>query len=231
MNKNDISDLEKNLEYRFADKELLCQALTHSSYINEKGLERAAGNERLEFLGDSLLGMAVSQLLFHHNPTFTEGEMSKIRARLVCEKSLSKLAIEIGLGSCLLLGHGEDSAGGRTRPSILADAYEAVIAAIYLDSDIEAVIRFVEKVFTPYISKTAGGNTDYKTMLQEFIQRSAGVHLVYTLLYEKGPDHNKTFTVKAEVNGAIKGIGTGKSKKAAEQAAAKKALSNLTESS
>lgn len=223
----DLNDLQDKIGYDFADAELLRQALTHSSFVNEKGLDRFGSNERLEYLGDALLEMAISQMLYRQSPVLSEGEMTKLRARLVCEESLSELAQNLDLGSFLLLAHGEDNGGGRKRPSILADAFEAVIAAIYLDGGIEPTMRFVENAFSPYVNKPVSSSTDYKTLLQEHTQNKQGQSLSYKLVGQHGPDHDKTFTVEVWINREIKGIGIGKSKKSAEQAAAKEAINLL----
>lgn len=201
------------------------EALTHSSYANE-GKKHIKNNQRLEFLGDSVLSIIVAQHLFEHYTYLPEGELTKLRAFLVCEKSLHQFALRIHLGDYLVLGKGEENTGGRKRPSILADAFEAVIGSIYLDSGLEAartfVLRFipeeldVEKV--TYVS-------DYKTALQEIIQKNREEKIEYVIVAEKGPDHNKTFTVEVHLNSNVIGTGEGRSKKQAEQVAAKEALS------
>lgn len=217
-----MNRLEKNIEYTFKNKELLQLAVTHSSYGNEKGSKK--NNERLEFLGDSVLGFITAEYLFTTRSELPEGQLTKLRANAVCEKSLAVFANEIGLGDYLLLGKGEVMTGGRTRPSILSDAFESVIAAIYLDGGMEEAKKFVLR----FVSKTetdVKAVTDYKTLLQEVIQKNPDEHLNYVLAAESGPDHNKTFTVEVYLNSNLIGTGTGHSKKKAEQAAAKEALS------
>jgi len=216
--------LQKQLGYKFKDLSLLETALTHSSYANESKIPGSASNERLEFLGDSLLGMVVASLIYKSKPSMSEGGMTRLRAEFVCEKSLAQIAKFLDLGNCLLLGRGEEKCGGRERPSILADAVEAVIAAIYLDDGFESVERIISYYF---VNKTNGydiANTDYKTELQEVIQEKSGQTLSYSLTGESGPAHLKTFTVEVKLNGVSIGAGTGGSKKEAEQTAARAAL-------
>lgn len=201
------------------------EALTHSSFVNE-GKHQGANNQRLEFLGDSVLSIVVAQHLFEHYTHLPEGELTKLRAYLVCEKSLHQFALQIHLGDYICLGKGEENTGGRERPSILADAFEAVIASIYLDGGLEEARKFVLR-FVPeeldvdkvtYVS-------DYKTALQEIIQKNREEKVDYVIVGEHGPDHNKTFTVEVHLNSNVIGVGTGRSKKQAEQFAAKEALS------
>ncbi|MDE5769241.1 MAG: ribonuclease III [Oscillospiraceae bacterium] len=219
-----FTELEKQIAYQFKDQNLIYEALSHSSYANEKKKIRKS-NERLEFLGDSVLSVVVSQYLFEKYPDLPEGELTKIRAALVCEKSLHKFACRIDLGNYLLLGKGESHTGGRERPSILADAFEAVIAAIYLDGGLEAarthILRFIPKNIPEKHSMLFG---DYKTALQEVIQKNPEEKVDYRLIEESGPDHNKTFVVEVDLNSNVIGKGTGKSKKEAEQMAAREAL-------
>ncbi len=216
-----MKELEKNIGYEFKDKELLRLALTHSSYANEKGNKR--DNERLEFLGDSVLGFITAEYLFKSLSDRPEGELTKLRANAVCEKSLAQFAAEINLGEHVLLGKGEIMTGGRERPSILSDAFESVIAAIYLDGGMDQaekfVLRFVSKTTTDTVQAT-----DYKTLLQEVIQKNPDEHLTYSLAAQSGPDHDKTFTVEVFLNSNCIGTGNGHSKKKAEQAAAREAL-------
>lgn len=218
-----ISEFEEIIGYKFNDKNLIFTALSHSSFANENKKQRKS-NERLEFLGDSVLSIIVSDFIFEHYTFLPEGELTKIRASLVCEKALFKFAKEIRLGDFIMLGKGEENTGGRTRPSILADAFEAVIAAIYLDGGMEAaqrhVLRFIPKDFDPRHYHI----TDYKTILQEIIQRNPEEMVEYVLKDEKGPDHDKEFTVQVMLNSNVIGEGKGKSKKNAEQMAAKQAL-------
>lgn len=224
--------LEKTIEYTFKDKELLKNALMHSSYANENRKSGRTSNERLEFLGDALLGAETAKFLYTSFPEMGEGEMTKLRAELVCEKSLAAVAERIGLGRCLLLGRGEAHGGGRERPSINADAVEALIAAMFLDGGREAIERFIGKYIlsSGFKEDRLGvGEGDYKTTLQERVQRSRGSSVSYEIIAESGPDHNKTFTVAAVINGERSGVGEGRTKKEAEQQAAKDALSSLKE--
>ena len=227
MNERQISEIQNKLGYFFENPELLIQSLTHSSYANENMKSGMASNERLEFLGDSLLGMTVAVLIYENKPELTEGQMTKLRAELVCEKSLAALANEIGLGAYIMLGHGEENGGGRRRPSILADAFEAVLAAIYLDGGFKPTICFISDRFKRLLDDPLKSNSDYKTLLQEMIQVRPGQIHVYEIIGETGPDHNKTFTVEVKLNGKPYGTGIGKSKKSAEQEAAKAAIDNI----
>lgn len=219
-----MKKLEEVIEYSFKNKSLLTEALSHSSFANENKKGRNS-NERLEFLGDSVLSIVVSQYLFEHFTHLPEGELTKIRASLVCEKSLYTFAKLIDLGKFLLLGKGEENTGGRERPSILADAFEALIAAIYLDSDLEASKNFILKFIPKDIdkNKTPGFN-DYKTILQEVIQQNPEEKVEYVIVEQSGPDHNKAFKVQVCLNSNVIGTGNGRSKKEAEQKAAKEAL-------
>jgi len=227
MNIQQRDELQVKLGYTFRDASLLTAALTHSSYANENKKSSIASNERLEFLGDSVLGMAVASLIYECKPDLPEGNMTRLRAELVCEKSLAALSVKLGIGDCILLGHGEEKGGGRKRPSMLADAVEAVLAAIYLDGGIEPVIALVKEHLAPDADRMAPENSDYKTGLQELVQEKTGQTLSYQITDESGPDHKKTFSVEARLNGALIGRGTGKSKKEAEQNAAKSALEKL----
>ncbi len=219
-----MEDFENVVKYQFKNKQLLTEALSHSSYANEKKKFRNS-NERLEFLGDSVLSVVVSQYLFEHFSHLPEGELTKIRASLVCEKSLHGFAKQINLGKYLLLGRGEEHTGGRVRPSILADAFEAVIAAIYLDGGLEAVRKHVLRFIPDDIDKkNLAAFSDFKTILQEVIQKNPEEKVEYILADQTGPDHNKAFKVQVCLNSNIIGTGTGKSKKEAEQMAAKEAL-------
>lgn len=219
-----MSELEKKIGHTFKNQQLLTEALSHSSYANENKKTRRS-NERLEFLGDSVLSIVVSEYLFEHFSRFPEGELTKTRASIVCEKSLHVFAKQIGLGEHLLLGKGEENTGGRERPSILADAFEALIAAIFLDGGMEAARKFILG-FIPSDIKIENGDTvmDYKTVLQEIIQQNPEEKITYRLVDEQGPDHNKTFTVSVCLNSNAIGTGQGRSKKQAEQNAAKEAL-------
>lgn len=225
MEKFDVTEFEEILKYTFKNKNLIKEALSHSSYANENKKNRHS-NERLEFLGDSVLSIVVSQYLFEHFRHLPEGELTKIRASLVCEKSLHVFAKQINLGKYICLGKGEENTGGRERPSILADAFEAVIAAIYLDGGLESaekhILRFIPKDIDD--KKQSVNFNDYKTILQEVIQKNPEEKIEYSLVSESGPDHNKAFTVQVCLNSNVIGTGTGKSKKDAEQMAAKEAL-------
>ena len=212
-------EFEKNRHYTFNDKELLRTALTHSSYANEKK-GKIRFNERLEFLGDAVLQLITSEKLFKENPNMPEGKMSKQRAALVCEDALAGYAHEINLGDYLNLGKGEETTGGRKRPSILSDAFEAVIGAIFLDGGMEPAKKFV----LHFVDAAHLSLQDYKTLLQEIIQQNPGEKLSYVVTDESGPDHDKQFTMEVHLNSNVIGKGTGKSKKHAEQAAAKEAL-------
>jgi len=227
MNERQISKIQDKLGYFFGNRELLIRSLTHSSYANENMKSGMTSNERLEFLGDSLLGMTVAELIYKNKPELTEGQMTKLRAELVCEKSLAALADKLDLGAYMMLGRGEENGGGRSRPSILADALEAVLAAIYLDGGFDPTIRFVSDCFRNHLDDTLNSNSDYKTLLQEMIQVKPGQTHVYDIIEETGPDHDKTFTVEVKLNGRPFGKGKGKSKKSAEQAAAQAAIQNI----
>ena len=216
-----MKNLETKLQYYFKDKSLLELALTHSSYANEKNAHR--DNERLEFLGDSVLGFITAEYLFTVLPDTPEGELTKLRSAAVCEKSLAGFARELGLGEYLKLGTGEVLSGGAERPSILSDAFESVIAAIYLDGGIGAARDFVLR-FIKTAQTDVSAVTDYKTKLQEIVQQNPDEHLTYVLAAEAGPDHDKTFTVEVYLNSNCIATGVGHSKKKAEQAAAREAL-------
>ena len=217
--------LEQTIAYTFRDRSLLRTALTHSSYANEHG---CASNERLEFVGDSVLGLVTAQHLYDRFPDMPEGKMTRLRAELVCEQSLWDVAERLELGRWLLLGRGEESSGGRTRHSILADCVEAVIAAIYLDGGMEPAARFItEHVLSKLDDGVSALMRDWKTELQELIQRKPGRTLSYAMTGESGPDHLKCFSAAVSMNGTVIGAGEGRTKKEAEQAAAKAALEAL----
>ncbi len=219
--------LEKHLAYRFHDKSLLVQACRHSSFVNEHLEAGLHSNERLEFLGDAVLDLVVGHLLMERFPDLPEGELSRIRARLVNEAQLAHLARELSLGEYLKLGRGEEQTGGREKDSILADGFEAIVAAIYLDGGFQVASDFVKKRFVPLMQGTlsAPGN-DYKTRLQEFVQLKYKVTPRYAIVGESGPDHDKTFTAEVCI-GKQTIQGQGRSKKLAQQAAAQKALEKL----
>lgn len=219
-----MKNFEDILVYNFKNKGLLSEALSHSSFANENK-RKMNSNERLEFLGDSVLSIVVSDYLFEHYRHLPEGELTKIRASLVCEGSLFEFAKEIHLGDYIKLGKGEEITGGRERPSILADAFEAVIAAIYLDGGMEAARKHIMRFIPKSIHSNGDvGFNDYKTILQEIIQKNPEEKVIYHLEDESGPDHAKVFTVCVMLNSNVIGKGQGKSKKQAEQQAAKAAL-------
>jgi len=227
MKEHRLSNLITQLDYSFGDVELLEVALTHSSYANENKSSGLVSNERLEFFGDAILEMVVSKLLYENAENLPEGRMTKIRSELVCEKSLASVAGDLNLGSYIKLGKGEEKGGGRNRSSILADAVEAVIAAIYLDGGIEPVIKLIKKVLVKDIGQLLQENTDYKTALQELVQVKSDQSISYSVKGESGPDHMKVFAVEVQLNGVPVGHGEGRSKKIAEQMAAKAALMKL----
>lgn len=220
-----FSEFEKKCNYTFHNKKLLAEALTHSSYANEEK-RSSHNNERLEFLGDSVLSIVVSEFLFKKYPNIPEGELSKLRASIVCEQSLFEFAKQIDLSHYILLGKGEENTGGRERPSIVSDAFEAVIAAIFLDGGMECVKPYILSFLPEHLNPKQSLNfSDYKTTLQEVIQQNREEKVEYVLIAESGPDHNKTFEVEVHLNSNVIGKGIGKSKKQAEQLAAKEALS------
>lgn len=226
MPKRTLTVLGSKLGVTFADSALLQQALTHTSYANERKTDGAAHNERLEFLGDAVLDLIVSEYLFRHFGGLPEGELTKARAAIVCEPALARIARELGIGEYLLLGKGEAASGGRERISILADAFEAIIGAIYLDAGFAAASRFVLTRLQDNLTLVAQGNyaKDFKTLLQEVAQRSGDCKITYEVIGESGPDHSKLFKVAVSVNADRLGVGSGKSKKEAEQNAAEQAL-------
>ena len=223
-----IKDLESAIGYRFKNITLLQNALTHSSYANERWHNSLLSNERLEFLGDAILGMTVAKYLYQTFPDRPEGELTRMRADMVCEQTLAKVAARIELGKHLLLGNGEEQGGGRTRNSILADAVESVIAASYLDGGMEAAQKFIEQFILVEVPVKQLHNADYKTALQELVQQKKNQVLSYTLVGESGPDHDKQFDVEVKLNGKVVGTGSGSSKKRAEQAAAHAALEKIS---
>lgn len=223
-----ISDLETAIGYRFKNISLLQNALAHSSYANERWHNGLMSNERLEFLGDSILGMTVAEHLYRNFPDRPEGELTRMRADMVCETSLAAVAQRIGLGQHLLLGHGEEQGGGRERISSLADAVESIIAACYLDGGFESAADFIRRFILCDVPVKQLHNMDYKTALQELVQKKKNQVLTYKLVGESGPDHDKEFVVEVALNGQIIGKGIGRSKKKAEQAAAQVALEALS---
>lgn len=221
-----LNKLEEALGYEFRNKELIRTALSHTSYANETYKDTLRSYERLEFLGDAILGFATAEYLYHTFPTKQEGELTKIRAELVCEKNLSEVAHQIGLGDYLLLGNGEEQGGGRNRASILCDVMEALIAAAFIDGGTQAAQGIVTRLIIPMLSKVLNTH-DYKTELQELVQRKRDQVLAYELIGEQGPDHCKEFSVRVLLNGEEVGRGAGTSKKRAEQAAAAQAIQKL----
>ena len=225
-----LEDFEKLIGYHFKNKEILLNAFTHSSFANEVK-EHRGSNERLEFLGDAVLSIIIADYLYFHNSHVPEGELTRLRSMIVCEKALYGFANQLSLGKYLRLGHGEENTRGRERPSILADAFEAVIASIYIDGGLDAardfVTCFADKFFS---SRLESGFKDYKTVLQEIVQKNHGERLEYVLTGESGPDHNKEFVVEVHLNSNIIGEGHGGSKKEAEQLGAKEALALMGES-
>ncbi len=220
-----MDELERKIGYQFKDKALMKEAITHSSYAKERKSRHIKYNERLEFLGDAVLSIVVSDYIFKHCPELPEGELTKLRASLVCEKSLFEFAKRIDLGKYLILSKGERNNGGAERPSILSDAFEALIAAIYIDGGYEPASKHILNFVIPAIkSSKAKRNKDYKTTLQEIVQKNPGEKLEYVLVAESGPDHNKHFVVEVHLNSNVIGKGGGRSKKEAEQQAAHKAL-------
>ena len=223
-----IKDLEEAIGYRFHNISLLQNALTHSSYANERWHNSLRSNERMEFLGDSILGMVVADYLYRNFSDRPEGELTRMRADMVCETSLAQAAEKLALGSHLLLGHGEERFGGRTRASILADAVESVIAACYLDGGMEAAKSFIRRFLLTDVPVKRLHNVDYKTALQELVQQKKDQVLTYHLVGESGPDHDKQFRVEVFLNGKSMGLGVGTSKKRAEQDAARAAIACLS---
>lgn len=220
-----LKELEKNLGYKFKNLKYLEAALTHSSYSNEVGGD-VKNYERLEFLGDSVLSIVTSDYIFRHCPQFPEGELTKLRAALVCEKTLCEFSKSFNVGRYLRLGRGERKSGGETRPSILADVFESITAAIYLDGGMEFAEKFILRFIIPEISSPhIKSLRDYKTDLQEVVQKSPEDVIEYVQVGEVGPAHNKTFTVEVRLDDNVIGRGEGRSKKDAEQQAAKEALS------
>ena len=224
-----MQELEQKLNYAFHNSALLQEAMSHSSYANEHRAAHLNSNERLEFLGDSVLGFVTAEFLFRQHPDLPEGDLTRIRAALVCEQSLYEVARKLDLGRYLKLGRGEEAGGGRQRISILADATEAVFAAVYLDGGIEAAAALIHRLLLDAEREEVveERRRDYKTALQELVQRHADQVLTYRMVGEAGPDHDKTFAAEVLLNGEAIGAGSGHSKKEAEQAAAKAALEDL----
>jgi ribonuclease-3 len=222
-----IKDLENAIGYRFSNITLLQNALTHSSYANERWHDGLRSNERLEFLGDSVLGMVVAEYLYQTFPGRPEGELTRMRADMVCETSLAEVAAKLDVGRHLLLGHGEEQGGGRNRASTLADAVESIIAASFLDGGMAAAEGIIRRFILCNVPTGKLHNTDHKTALQELVQQKKNQVLTYTLVGESGPDHDKQFFVEVTLNGQLIGKGSGSSKKRAEQDAARSAIESL----
>lgn len=219
---------QERLGIQFHDEGLLIQAFTHSSYVNEHRKKPHEDNERLEFLGDAVLELTISKFLFKKFPIMSEGELTKMRAAIVCEPSLVTFANELKFGELVLLGKGEEMTGGRERPALLADVFEAFIGALYLDHGLEVVNQFLDKTVIPKINAGAFSHVmDFKSQLQELVQRDGTGVIEYKVLQEKGPAHSREFVSRVSLNGEELGIGTGRSKKEAEQHAAEIALQKL----
>lgn len=222
---DNLDRLQEILEYRFNDINLLKIALTHTSYAHEAG-KNVKHNERLEFLGDTILNLAITDKIYKHYPEISEGNMSKIRATIICEECLFEAALRLKYDEFIMLGKGEEKFGGNKKPSILSDAFEAVIAAIYLDSDFETAKKFILKVLSEKTDKAIGqvGQKDYKTRLQEVIQSKSDEKIIYKIIGETGPDHKKEYEIEVYLGTKAIGKGKGNNKKEAEQNAAKSAL-------
>ena len=218
-----MNSLEEKIGYQFKNAQLLETALTHSSYANERHSPACRSYERLEFLGDSILGIVTADFLYHREPELPEGRMTRLRAELVCETSLHKVALELGISEYMRLGRGEERCGGRNRPSVVSDAFEALIAALYLDGGMDVARSFI----LPFITEGKHAEADYKTRLQEIVQQNPEERLSYVVESESGPDHDKHFVVAVRFNSDRVARGEGRSKKAAEQCAAKEALKLL----
>lgn len=223
----DLRELEQQLDLAFRDRKLLVQAFTHSSYVNENR-GKTAHNERLEFLGDAVLELCVSDFLYHRYPKRSEGELTKLRASIVCEPSLVEFANELEFGTFVRLGRGEELTGGRNRPALLADVFEAFIGALYLDQGLDRVRSFLQQVVFPKVSRfDQPQNSDHKTRLQEYVQQHALGVLDYRIVDEQGPAHDKQFVSEVYMDGKQLGRGSGRTKKEAEQHAAAEAMSRL----
>lgn len=227
-----VKELEKKIEYTFKDKNNIILALTHSSYANEYKNQKLISNERLEFLGDTVLNMIISEEIYTKYNDLSEGEMTKFRSNVICETSLARCAKNINIGEYLLLGKGEENTGGRHRISILSDSVEALIGALYLDAGLDRAKVFVLEQMGEMIEESIKGIIfmDYKTQLQEILQKGNEQKIVYEIIDEKGPDHNKVFISQVNIDGKAAGTGKGKTKKEAEQIAAKKTIEFLKKS-
>lgn len=227
--RNKFDELQRKLGITFNDRSLMFNAFTHSSYVNEHRRKNFTDNERLEFLGDAVLELSVSQFLYSTEPGMTEGELTKLRAAIVCEPALVKFANELEFGDYVLLGKGEDQTGGRMRPALLADVFEAFIGALYIDQGLDAVTSFLEKVVFPKVTAGAFSHVmDYKSRLQEIIQQMNNGVLEYEIIEEIGPAHSKVFETVVRLDEVTLGTGKGKSKKEAEQEAARYAIVELS---
>lgn len=228
-NNSGLAVLEGRINYSFKDKNVISTAVTHSSYANERKAKKLKYNERIEFLGDSVLSLTISEYLYRMYPNLPEGELTVTRSKIVCENSLSQCAADIGLGEFLLLGKGEELSGGRKKISILSDAFEALIGAIYIDGGFETAKAFILKYMENIIRNCVQGKLfyDYKTQFQEKVQQRGEQHISYSVVDEIGPDHDKTFVTEVSINDVVCGRGTGHSKKESEQQAAKDALDKL----
>lgn len=227
-NDKKFNDLQEKVGFEFSNVKILKQAFTHSSYVNEHRRKPYEDNERLEFLGDAVLELTVSKFLYQKYPMMSEGELTKLRAAIVCEPSLVTFANELTFGTYILLGKGEELTGGRERPALLADVFEAFIGALFLDKGIDAVFLFLEKYVYPKVNAGSFSHVmDFKSQLQELVQRDSTGSIEYKILVEKGPAHNREFVSVVLLNGVEIGTGAGRSKKAAEQHAAQKALEKL----
>ena len=223
-----FKELQEKIGIVFTDESLMRQAFTHSSYVNEQRGKRISDNERLEFLGDAVLELTVSQFLYKMFPKMSEGEMTKLRAAIVCEPSLVKFAELLQFGELVLLGKGEELTGGRQRPALLADVFEAFVGALYLDQGLDAVFQCLEKYVYPRIDKGEFTQvTDFKSQLQELVQQDSLGEIIYRILQERGPAHNREFVSEVILNGNQLGVGSGRSKKEAEQRAAALALMKI----
>jgi ribonuclease III len=231
----DLEKLESELGYEFSNPQLLVRALVHRSFAYENPQSNEEDNETLEFLGDSVLGLAISHLLLERFPGYDEGELSRLRSSIVNERELARIAAELNLGSFLLLGKGEDMSGGRSKPSLLANTVESVLAAVYLDGGLDAAVELVKRLFHSYLEEELTDypllalDKDYKTQLQELTQARMKLTPTYFLESEEGPDHDKTFHMGVAVGERILARGSGKSKKEAQQQAAKQALEKMAE--
>ena len=224
---NDLEELQNNLQYKFNNLNLLENALTHTSYSHEHN--NIKSNERLEFLGDTILNLVISEKIYMHVPEISEGNMSKIRATIICEDALYETALKLNYDKFIMLGVGEEKLGGRKKPSILADAFEAVLAAIYLDSDFNTAKEFVLRNLSEFSEEAIGqlGQKDHKTKLQEILQKDSSEKISYEIIDEKGPDHKKEYVAVVKLGNKVLGQGEGNSKKEAEQKAADVALKNM----